>query len=46
MTYEEAIFAEFADNGLFGCILVVGADSRKWGHFGGVSCATQCALGG
>jgi len=28
------IFAELADNGLWGCIPVVGADRRKESHFG------------
>jgi len=28
------IFAELADNGLYGCMLVVGADRRKESHFG------------
>ena len=37
MTYEEAIFAKLADNGLSGCRAVVGADARKWGRFGGIS---------
>jgi len=32
MTYEGAIFVELGDNGLSGCMLVVGANSRKKGH--------------
>ena len=29
-------FPEFGDNGLLSCMKVVGADSRKWGHFEGI----------
>ncbi len=44
-TYEMNIFGELADNEVLGCSRVVGADSRKWGRFGGVSCVAQCASG-
>ncbi len=41
MTYEGAIFAKLVDNGFSGCSPVVGADARKWGCLGGVSCTVQ-----
>jgi len=34
--YEMGIFAELADNEPSGCRAVVGANSLKWGHFGGI----------
>ena len=34
--YGMAIFLKSADNGLYGCIRVVGANWRKWGRFRGV----------
>ncbi len=34
-TYETYILAELADNEPSGCSLVVGVNSRKWGHLGG-----------
>ena len=43
-TYEVSIFVELADNWFSSCIVVVGVNSRKWGHFGGRLCAAQCAL--
>ena len=45
MTYEMNIFFELADNGLLNCTTVVAMNSRKWGHFGGGSCATRCTSG-
>ena len=35
------IFSELADNGLYGCIPVVVADRRKWGHFKADSIRTK-----
>ena len=40
------IFAKLADIGLSSCRTVVGADARKWGHFGGYMCEARCALVG
>jgi hypothetical protein len=32
MIYKVDIFSEFGDNGLWSCISLVGANSRKGGH--------------
>ncbi len=33
-TYGVGIFLKSADNRFSGCTVVVGTNSRKWGHFG------------
>jgi len=38
-------FFELADNGPLGCMLVVGANSRKWDNLQGDKCAVRCAEG-
>jgi len=39
--YDANIVGELADNGLYSCTAVVGADRQKESHLGGVLCATS-----
>ena len=40
------IFGKLADKGFLSCTMVVGADARNWGCFGGAWGAAQCGLVG